>query len=161
MYNDSDSFDIGDAHIKILHQPNPACTEEFINNASVVYRITVAGQTLLFPGDLATAEGHAVLQKYRSALKCDIIQMAHHGQNGVRRDFYEAAAPRACFWDTPLWLWNNDIGQGFNTHIWETVTVRRWMTDLGVKFHFIAKDGDCAIPLPYPFDPNDETNIQP
>ena len=63
-----------------------------------------------------------------------------------------AAAPKGCFWATPVWLWNNDAGKGYNTHSWKTVEVRGWMEELGVKTHFINKDGTCVVTLPYRFD---------
>lgn len=151
IVSDGDSFMLGNTKIDILHHPHPECTDEFLNNTSVVYRITTTGQRLLFPGDLATEEGNRVLEEYGSALRCDFIQMAHHGQNGVRRSFYEAAAPRACLWNTPQWLWDNDAGKGYNTHCWETVTVRAWTEEMGITHHFVAKDGDQHIPLPFPF----------
>ena len=55
-------------------------------------------------------------------------------------------------WPTPIWLWNNDAGGGYNTHNWQTVIVRGWMEELGVKHHFANKDGTQVIDLPYPFE---------
>ena len=51
-------------------------------------------------------------------------QMAHHGQNGVSREFYEYIKPQRCIWATPEWLWNNDGGKGFDTHKFQTVRTR-------------------------------------
>ena len=80
-------------------------------------------------------------------LKADICQMAHHGQNGCDRAFYEAVSPEICLWCTPLWLWNNDRGKGFNTHIWKTVTVRGWMDEIGVKTNLKICDGTQVLEL--------------
>ena len=71
----------------------------------------------------------------------DICQMAHHGQNGATKEFYEAVRPEVCFWCAPNWLWDNNAGKGFNTHIWKTVEVRGWMEELGVKQNIVLKDG--------------------
>ena len=51
----------------------------------------------------------------------------------VLKSFYQAVAPRACLWNTPDWLWNNDAGNGFDTGPWRTVEVRGWMEELGVR----------------------------
>jgi hypothetical protein len=67
--------------------------------------------------------------------------MAHHGQNGVDRAFYEAVSPRGCLWCAPAWLYNNDIGKGYNTHVWRTVEVRGWMEEIGATEHYVIKDG--------------------
>lgn len=37
-----------------------------------------------------------------SALKCDIVQVAHHGQNGVGYEVYKALRPSVALWPTPV-----------------------------------------------------------
>jgi hypothetical protein len=71
--------------------------------------------------------------------------MAHHGQFGVSREFYEYIKPRRCIWPSPQWLWDNDAGDGFDTGPWATVRTREWMDELGVKTHIIEKDGTQKI----------------
>ena len=92
-------------------------------------------------------EGDALLALYGDGLQSDYCQMAHHGQNGVEKRVYDAIRPTGCFWCTPLWLWENDIGKGYNTHVWKTVTVRGWMDELGVTEHYVMKDGDRTLTL--------------
>ena len=87
---------------------------------------------MLFLGDVEAAGDAVMIEKYGKALKSDVVQMAHHGQNGVDRPVYEAIAPRFAFWTTPDWLWTNTIdpanpGKG----PWQTLTVRQWMEALG------------------------------
>ena len=65
--------------------------------------------------------------------------MAHHGQNGVDRSFYEAVDPEICLWPTPQWVWENRGGQ------LKTLEVREWIKELGVKKNMIAKDGTQVI----------------
>ena len=78
-------------------------------------------------------------------LKSDIVQMAHHGQDGVSQSFYEAVRPEVCLWAAPEWLWNNDHGRGFDTASYMTVTTRLWMAGLQVPYHLCIKDGDRTI----------------
>ena len=118
----------------------------------MVFRMTLGGQTVLFLGDMGIEAGRELVTLYGKTLHSDFVQMAHHGQEGVEKDVYEAIAPRACLWCTPKWLWNNDAGKGYNTHTWQTVIVRGWMEELGVKHHFVNKDGDHEIPIPYCFE---------
>ena len=135
---------------EILRTYDPAITANTANNASMVFRMEACGQSVLFTGDLGVEGGDQVLEIVDPRkLKCDFIQMAHHGQNGVEKRFYEACEPKACLWPTPIWLWNNDAGKGYNTHFWNTVIVRRWMEEMGVKHHFANKDGTQVITLPY------------
>ena len=142
-----DSFDIGAAHIKVLYSHDfelPGC-----NNSSLVFRMELGSKSILFTGDCGVEAGKKVVRLWKDSglLSCDICQMAHHGQDGCDRDFYEAVSPSVCLWCTPTWLWNNDAGKGYNTAGWKTVIVRGWMEELGVKEHYIMKDGTQVIEL--------------
>ena len=80
-----------------------------------------------------------------SALKCDIVQLAHHGQNGVDYEVYKALRPRVALWPTPQWLWDNNNGGGAGSGPWLTQQTKNWMVRLGVKSNFCIKDGDQVI----------------
>ena len=69
--------------------------------------------------------------------------MAHHGQNGCDKPFYEAVSPDICLWSTPSWVWSNVNGTG----PLKTLVVREWMKDLGVKENYVSKDGTSVIEL--------------
>ena len=143
-----DEYDIGDAHIEVLYVPNGEI-RSYINNTSVVFMLTLNGKRILFLGDAEPAEGERLLALYKGTgkLKADYVQMAHHGQGGVTFEVYKEISPKACLWCTPKWLWENDAGLGYNTHVWRTVEVRGWMADLGVKEHYVVMDGDQTVEL--------------
>ena len=123
------------------------------NNGSIVIRMEACGQSVLFTGDLGAEAGDDMVSKLdKELVQADIVQMAHHGQSGTNEAFYQAVNPKACLWTTPLWLWDNDFGKGFDTHIFTTVETRRWMKKLGVKHHVVTKDGTQVITLPVDFD---------
>lgn len=147
-----DSYQIGAARFDVLYSHDPAFTAEAYNDASLVLRLTLAGQTALFLADLGPHAGRKLLAMYGDGLKSDFVQMSHHGQGGVEKDVYAAIAPKICLWCTPQYLWDNDAGGGYNTHGWKTIEVRGWMQELGVKQNFVAKDGDFDFPLPYPLE---------
>lgn len=81
-------------------------------------------------------------------LKADICQISHHGQNGCTREFYQAVSPETALWCTPEWLWNNDAGNDPGSGPWDTLTVRAWLADMGVKKNLVMKDGDQQLSLP-------------
>lgn len=146
-------YELDGVTFEILRTYDTAITPNADNNSSMVFRMDACGQSVLFTGDLGIEGGNQVLETVPAdKLKVDFVQMAHHGQNGTARSFYEACAPKACLWATPIWLWNNDAGKGYNTHMWQTVIVRGWMEELGVKHHFANKDGTLVITLPYALD---------
>ena len=128
--------------IEILGVKNPEITANAVNNSSMVMRISSLDKTVLFPGDLGVEGGQKLLgTPYATRLAADYVQMAHHGQNGVDKNFYIAVAPEYCLWPTPLWLWNNDNGGGIDSGPWKTLEVRAWMEDLGVKDNYVMCDG--------------------
>ncbi len=120
--------------------------EDPVNNSSVVYRADMNGVRIVFLGDLAGYGGSRLLETVpQEELRADIVQMAHHGQNGVGRDVYEAIAPSICLWPSPAWLWNNDSGAGFNSGSWRTLETRSWIQDMGVTRNYVMKDGDITL----------------
>jgi len=146
--NVGDVFELDGVRIEILRVPNPELTEDFTNNSSLVFRVDVNGKSVLFLGDLGEKAGYEVINNVpHDKLKVDYIQLAHHGQNGANEDFYNACEFRACLWCTPVWLWNNDAGGGFDTHVFKTVTTRGWMEKRGITEHYIAMNGTQVIEL--------------
>jgi len=149
IITDGDKIKFDEIIFDIMSSPDDMITQNAINNSSIVLKMHVDGQSVLFLGDLGIEAGDKILLKYgKKGLKSDIVQMAHHGQNGVGKNVYEAINAKVCLWNTPKWLWNNDAGAGVNTGPWKTVAVRTWMNELKVSHHFITKDGTCKISFP-------------
>ena len=141
-------YDFGEAHIKVLYTYNARFKTNRANNSSTVYRLTLGGKTALFLGDLGEEAGDELMTDKPEEIRCDFCQMAHHGQNGVKRAFYEAAAPKNCLWCAPKWLWENDTGGGFDTGPFNTVRTREWMKEIGgVERNYVIMDGDHEIVL--------------
>ncbi len=148
IFRENDVFEFGEVEISVMRIYNESILENFVNNSSSVLRIDGTSASVLILGDLGKEGGDELKAKYsQGSLKTDYIQMAHHGQNGVKRDFYEYVRPKCCIWPTPDWLWNNDNGEGFDTGPWQTVRTREWMDALGVTEHIIEKDGTQIIEI--------------
>ncbi len=144
-----DVDDYGTMTVRVLREPDESIREGCkINNSSVVYRLEAEHKSILFLGDLGEAGGKQLLERVpHELIRADYVQMAHHGQQGVGKEVYEVARPDYCLWCTPDWLWENDAGKGYDTHIWRTVVTRGWISEIGVKWHYISKDGTHEIPL--------------
>lgn len=136
---------VDEVKITVMNQAY-ICESDIVNNSSVVYKAEMNGKTALFLGDLSEEGGDRLMADYTpEELKCDIVQMAHHGQNGVKESVYQAMNPDICLWPTPGWLWDNDNGGGPGSGPWRTLETRQWMENLGVKTHYCIKDGDQII----------------
>lgn len=143
-------INIDDVNIRVLNNRG-VYTYNGVNNSSLVYKIRVSGQSILILGDLAYDGGKDLIKTCTAAeLKSDIVQMAHHGQQGVDQDAYALIAPTTCLWPTPAWLWDNDNGGGVGSGPWGTLTTRAWLDALGVKDNRSLKDGDVHMYLGMP-----------
>ncbi len=157
-------FTFDKVKIKVVRVYHPELINaNFTNESSSVYRVKSPRSSLLILGDLGVEGGEEVMANCAlEDLRTEYIQMAHHGQGGVARDFYEyvvwrkalvptpngfvAETVTKCLWPTPAWLWDNNLnGQGYNTGPWSTIKTRKWMEELGVTVHYVAKDGTQKI----------------
>ncbi len=148
-----DEIQVDNAIFKIVYFAGDDITYNQPNNGSIVIRMEACGQSVLFTGDIGEEASEDMLRKVdKELIHSDIVQMSHHGQCGASQAFYREVNPKACLWPTPLWLWENDFGEGYNTHTFKTIETRGWMNELGVKHHIVSKDGTQVIALPVDFD---------
>lgn len=153
---EGDTIYIDDVKIDILLTVTDEEKETNINDTSLIFRVTMADQTVLFLGDAGVAEGKRLLEKYGEDLKSDFVQMAHHGQGGVDKDVYEAINPTVCLWPAPRWVFNNINGN------LQSFTVRQWMIDIGVKYHVVSGiDFTQSFEFPVDFSKLEERDITP
>ncbi len=135
-------FDYDDMHLRILSVAT-GLTKNPYNNNSMIMRVWDKRKSVVFLGDAGIECGDLALKgPYADLLSCDYLQMAHHGQNGCSEQFYRSIRFRACLWPTPMWVWNNDTGKGYNTAHLKTIETREWMDSLGIKEHHVSvRDG--------------------
>lgn len=56
--------------------------------------VSLNGTNVVFLGDLGNTGGEHLMQDVNlAALKCKMVQMSHHGQNGVGYEVYKALRP--------------------------------------------------------------------
>lgn len=142
-----DEFDIDGLHFEILFSRDEKYKINANNDCSLVFRVTGKRQTVLFLGDLGPYAGEDLLAKHGKHLKSDVVQMAHHGHGCVRKDVYAAIDPRACIWCCQAWLYREPETVDYGNDLHGTMLTRRWMEELGVKEHYVTKDGDQIIDI--------------
>lgn len=104
-----DEEDICGLTFQILH----AC-EDYVyevsrdigNDSGLMIRVSYRQESMLFCADVGAAMSDKIMEQYGEEIKCDYIQMGHHGNGGLSEDFYRLAAPKAAFFDAPDWLMN-------------------------------------------------------
>ena len=135
----------GQALVQVLNNPYPHSTN-CGNNSCVTYMVSMNGTNVVFLGDLGLAGGASMMDDVDlRSLKCDMVQVAHHGQTAVSYSFYQQLAPKVFLWPTPQWLWDNDNGGGPGSGNWQTGQTRKWQTGLLINEYYCTKDGDQVI----------------
>ncbi|WP_435209492.1 ComEC/Rec2 family competence protein [Micromonospora sp. bgisy143] len=86
---------VGGVELLVLGPPYPlGGTRSDPNNNSLVLRATVAGVSVLLPGDAETEEQHAVLVRTPpEQLRADVLKVAHHGSAYQDEGFLAAVRP--------------------------------------------------------------------
>lgn len=93
-----------------------------VNSNSLVLRMWVDGQSVLFLNDATVESGNRLIETYgRDFLKSDIVQMAHHGQNGTAKNVYDAVDAKVRLWPCHKQIWDN-VGGGYQIN-----EVREWV----------------------------------
>ncbi|MBP9987756.1 MAG: MBL fold metallo-hydrolase [Bacteroidales bacterium] len=125
-------FDIDGIGIKVLGVANPELLMNSYNNNSMILRIWDRRKSVIILGDAGVECGDKALAAYPEWFTCDYLQMAHHGQNGCSREFYNNVKFMACLWPTPSWVWEPAAD-------WiKTKETRKWMDDLGITEHHVS-----------------------
>ena len=114
------------------------------NNSGIIYKVETPGEDILFLGDMGDRGDYYLQDDWaRSEIEsCTVIQMAHHGQNGVTDKFYAAIKDiKVCLYPAAQWIYDNDNGKGFNSANLKTLHTRDLMRERGVMEIIISAHG--------------------
>ena len=136
-------FQVRNASFEILYTLEDLYPKSILdggmNECSVLYKMTVGGQSTLWTGDFAFNAADLVLEEFGDALHCDILQMAHHGINGTV-PLYSRIDPTVVLW--PVWE------GGFESM--RDRAQNKWLIDSpNVKHIIVTGVGTWTIRLPY------------
>ncbi len=141
-------FHIGGMDFEILNEPIIKDSHHTLNPTGIIIKAHFPKRSVLFLGDFDKESEEEFIRLYnKAALRCDIVQMAHHGQNGVSENFYKLIKPRVCLYAAPKWLWENNLyatddpatrGKG----PFATLETREWMKNLGALVSYTQAEGD-------------------
>lgn len=153
-----ESIQVDECRIDFLFSYHDGLTNNLMNDSSLVFKVTTPDTTVLFLGDLGPDAGDVLFRESRHLLKADMVQMAHHGHMNVSMEVYAAITPKVCLWCCADWLYNepevpdylSDADRLFKVgriRMYGTAVTRKWMDQLGVKTHYVTKDGTQEIEL--------------
>lgn len=153
-----ESIQIDECRIDFIYTVHEGLTVNPMNDASLVFKVITPNKSVIFLGDLGPDGGDWLFRESRHLLKSDIVQMAHHGHMGVGFEIYAYINPEACLWCCADWLYNEGAEVGNlgkkeyyygrkRMRMYGTMMTREWMDMLGVKTHYVTKDGTNTIEL--------------
>ncbi len=156
IVHQGDSIQIDEVKIDFIFSYHEGLTNNLMNDSSLVFKVYGPNKTVLFLGDIGPDGGDVLYRESKHLLKADIVQMAHHGHMNCSMEVYAATEAEACLWCCPDWLYDETeipdyladkeklLRRGW-VRMYGTAVTRRWMEQLGVKQHYVTKDGTNAI----------------
>lgn len=155
---EGDRIEVDECIIDILYTRHEGLYSNPINDCSLAFKLTGPKKSVMFLGDLGPDAGDILFRQARHLLKADIVQMAHHGHMNVGFEVYAAINPDICLWCCPDWLYNEpvtpdrpcdteDLRKRGRIRMYGTELTREWMDILGVKTHYVSKDGTHVIEI--------------
>ena len=147
---------IDELTIDFIYTWHRGLNSNVINDSSIVFKLCTPDTSVLFLGDLGPEGGDMLFRESRHLLKSDMVQMAHHGHMNCGMEVYAEIAPEVCLWCCPDWLYDEPVMPSYLSddekqvrmgrhRLYGTGLTRKWMDILGVKKHYVTKDGTNRI----------------
>lgn len=130
-------FDVLSTH-EDLH---PDFIEDY-NDSSTVVMLEAEGSRVFIPGDAAVAADKKITARWGRTLRCDVVQIAHHGHTGLSAKCYEMLCADTVIFPVTRIMFEGDLPRH---------EANRKAIELASQY-FITGDGTVCVPLPYQKD---------
>lgn len=104
-------------------------SDDLLNDGSMLFKVSAKEQSMLFCADVGRGMSDHLIRTYGEKLKADYVQMGHHGNGGLLKDFYELVGAKAAFFDAPDWLMWDTSGH------YKTMKNAAMMAELGADIY--------------------------
>ncbi len=128
------TFDVVGTHEDIY--PN---TVKDYNDSSCMVMLTAENTRIFIPGDASGLASVELEKRYGDTIKCDIVQVSHHGHFGLSAKAYELLDAEIAVFPITRIKFDEEYPR---------LEANRRAVELA-KAHFITSDGTVKIPLPY------------
>lgn len=140
-------YNFGSASVEIISTVEDILPTQmpFVNDTSMVIRVTVAGQSNMMLGDASSNMKNIIRAMYDSHVQSDMVTLAHHGVWDTTPELYNEIKGKVLFWP------NNTAGAQMYYNKSSTSAAKKSLvaalnnaTDV-----FLAKGTDTKLNLPY------------
>ncbi|MDO4740043.1 MAG: hypothetical protein Q4A66_05185 [Eubacteriales bacterium] len=95
------------------------------NDTSTVMRMESCGRRVMWTGDAMRETADLLCAQYApETLKCDLMQVAHHGYSGGSDEFYRAVDPEALLWPCPDFWYYTQSALECNRYLSQSPNIR-------------------------------------
>lgn len=112
------------------------------NDSSCMVMLTAENSRIFIPGDASRLASVELEKRYGETLKCDVVQISHHGHNGLSTRAYEYLNAEVAVFPITRIKFDEEYPR---------IEANRRAIELA-KAHYITSDGTVKIPLPYSFE---------
>ena len=124
------------------------CTHEDIvptessdfNDTTTVLMMEAEGSKVLFCGDASDMESKRMVSQYGDLLRCDVVQVAHHGHHGCSAEFYELSQGKAAMFSNTQIFHELDMEKEKEAN----GTVKKYAAE-----SYVSSNGTVEFDLPY------------
>lgn len=85
-------------------------SNNLINDGSLMFMLNGKHESMLYCADVVSLSDY-LIKEYGEELKADYLQMAHHGNAGLSKEFYALVNPKISFFDAPAFLMEDESGE--------------------------------------------------
>lgn len=128
------AFDVLGTHEDIY----PEAIDDY-NDSSCILMAEAEGSKIFIPGDAAVEASKKLEARYKNALKCDVVQVAHHGHTGLSKELYELLGADTAVYPVTRIFYEEDLTKR---------EANRRITEIA-SLSLVTGDGTVCIPLPY------------
>ncbi len=135
-----DVWRVGELTLEVLYTWEDLEGESNFNDHCTVLRVECRGQVLLFTGDVYYKGSRFLLDHKADRIKCDILQVSHHGYRGGTTELYRATGAKVALWPTPDYRMEE---------ICKNEPTRYLFYESSVREHYVSGFGNVSLRLPY------------
>ena len=109
------------------------------NDSSCMVVLTAENSRIFIPGDASRLSSVGLEKRYGETLRCDVVQVSHHGHTGLSVKAYEYLNAEVAVFPITRIKFDEEYPR---------IEANRRAIELA-KAHYITSDGTVKIPLPY------------
>lgn len=99
--HDGMKFNLSGVIFEVLHTPDDdmPCIYKNMNDTSLVIKMTYQDSVTLWLGDMGVVPGDSCIEMYGDYLKCNAVQVSHHGWGSASWEFFKLLNPEVLLWN--------------------------------------------------------------